>query len=99
MEVAHNSNSMLCLTVKRQIPEESVRFMINPVNSVSKLAKSWSIPSHVVLFGSEERLLWDFLTSRSFIKVNEEMLSIFCSYKLSLLLLALVFCFFAKPRM
>lgn len=52
------------------IPDESDRFMMDPISFASEFAKNWSIPSHVVLFDSEERLLRDFLISHSFIEVR-----------------------------
>ncbi|GMY35497.1 GPI mannosyltransferase 3 isoform X2 [Fagus crenata] len=51
---------------EKGILDESDRFMMDPVNFASEFAKNWSIPSHVVLFDSEERLLRDFLISHSF---------------------------------
>ncbi|KAJ9189502.1 hypothetical protein P3X46_000787 [Hevea brasiliensis] len=55
---------------EKGIPDESDRFMLDPVGFASELAKNWSLPSHVVLFESEERLLKDFLISRSFKEIR-----------------------------
>ena len=55
---------------EKGILDESDRFMMDPVNFASEFAKNWSIPSHVVLFDSEERLLRDFLISHSFREVH-----------------------------
>ncbi|XP_015883938.3 mannosyltransferase APTG1 [Ziziphus jujuba] len=52
------------------IPDESDRFMMDPVGFVSEYAKTWSLPSHIVLFESEEKLLRDFLISHSFREVK-----------------------------
>ena len=50
-------------------PDESDRFMMDPVGFATKFAKNWSVPSHIVLFDSEEKLLKDFLVSHSFKEV------------------------------
>ncbi|XP_059461276.1 mannosyltransferase APTG1 isoform X2 [Corylus avellana] len=52
------------------IPDESDRFMMDPVSFASEFARNWSIPSHVVLFDSEERLLRGFLISHSFREIR-----------------------------
>lgn len=44
--------------------------MIDPVGFASEFAKNWSLPSHIVLFDSEEKLLKDFLISHSFKEVH-----------------------------
>ncbi|CAN1179055.1 Mannosyltransferase APTG1 [Linum perenne] len=51
---------------ERGIPDESDRFMMDPVGFMEEFSKEWSQPSHIVLFEPEERLLKDFLASRSF---------------------------------
>ncbi|XP_037492164.1 GPI mannosyltransferase 3 isoform X2 [Jatropha curcas] len=51
-------------------PDESDRFMMDPVGFTSELAKNLSLPSHVVLFESEERHLKDFLISHSFKEIR-----------------------------
>ncbi|GMN24684.1 hypothetical protein TIFTF001_049164 [Ficus carica] len=48
------------------VPDESDRFMMDPAGFASENAKNWSIPSHIVLFESEENLLKDFLVSHSY---------------------------------
>ncbi|KAI3747923.1 hypothetical protein L6452_10662 [Arctium lappa] len=48
------------------IPDESDRFMMDPIGFVSEFVKNWSQPSHIVLFDSEEKHLKDFLLSHSF---------------------------------
>ncbi|KNA07616.1 hypothetical protein SOVF_170180 isoform A [Spinacia oleracea] len=50
--------------------DESDRFMMDPLGFASELAKNWSLPSHIVLFESEERKLKDFLISQSFREVK-----------------------------
>ncbi|GAB4845153.1 Mannosyltransferase aptg1 [Ancistrocladus abbreviatus] len=55
---------------ERVIPDESDRFMMDPLGFASEFAKNWSLPSHIVLFDSEERLLKDFLISHSFGEVK-----------------------------
>ncbi|KAF5743857.1 GPI mannosyltransferase 3 isoform X3 [Tripterygium wilfordii] len=42
---------------ERGIQDESDQFMNNPIDFASEYARNWSLPSHVVLFDSEERLL------------------------------------------
>ncbi|KAG7025025.1 GPI mannosyltransferase 3, partial [Cucurbita argyrosperma subsp. argyrosperma] len=49
-----------------EIPVESDRFLTNPLDFASEFAKNWTVPSHIVLFESEERPLKDFLKSHSF---------------------------------
>lgn len=51
---------------EKGVLDESDRFMMDPVGFASEFAKNWSLPSHIVLFDSQEKLLWDFLTSHSF---------------------------------
>lgn len=51
------------------IPDESDRFMIDPAGFVAAFAKNWSVPSHIILFDSQERLLKDFLALHSFQEV------------------------------
>ncbi|KVI09023.1 GPI mannosyltransferase [Cynara cardunculus var. scolymus] len=48
------------------IPDESDRFMMDPMGFISQFAKNWSQPSHIVLFDNEEKHLKDFLLSHSF---------------------------------
>ncbi|GJT64865.1 GPI mannosyltransferase 3 [Tanacetum coccineum] len=48
------------------IPDESDRFMMDPIGFASEFAKNWSKPSHIILFESEEKHLKDFLLSQSF---------------------------------
>ena len=43
--------------------------MMDPAGFASEYAKNWSIPSHIVLFESEEKLLKDFLVSHSYKEV------------------------------
>ncbi|XP_044463121.1 mannosyltransferase APTG1 [Mangifera indica] len=46
--------------------DESDQFLIDPVGFTSEIAKNRSLPSHVVLFSSEEKLLRDLLISYSY---------------------------------
>lgn len=48
------------------IVEESDQFMMDPSGFASKLAKNWSLPSHIILFDSQEEPLKDFLALHSF---------------------------------
>ncbi|GMH01018.1 hypothetical protein Nepgr_002857 [Nepenthes gracilis] len=51
-------------------PDESDLFLMDPSGFASAFAKNWSLPSHIVLFNSEEKLLKDFLVSHSFAEVK-----------------------------
>ncbi|CAL1376987.1 unnamed protein product [Linum trigynum] len=51
---------------EKGIPDESDRFMIDPVGFMEEFSKNWSLPSHIVLFKSQEQLLRDFLVLHSF---------------------------------
>uniref|UniRef100_A0A7C8YY08 Mannosyltransferase n=1 Tax=Opuntia streptacantha TaxID=393608 RepID=A0A7C8YY08_OPUST len=51
---------------QRGIPDESDRFMLDPVGFMSEFVRNWTLPSHIVLFDSEERKLKDFLISENF---------------------------------
>lgn len=51
------------------IPDESDRFMMDPAGFALEFAKDWSVPSHIILFDSQERLLKDFLALHSFQEV------------------------------
>lgn len=55
---------------EKGIPDESDHFMMDPVSFVSTLMTNGSLPSHVVLFDSEEKLLRDFLISHSFTEIT-----------------------------
>lgn len=71
------SSTILYNSDQRELPDESDRFMMDPVSFVSEFSKNWSTPSHVVLFNAEERLLRDFLTSHSFKEVHAKTVFIF----------------------
>lgn len=71
------SSSEFCVLLpfdseERSIPDESDRFMMEPSGFAFELAKTWSLPSHIVLFDSEERKLREFLSLHSFKEVNVE---------------------------
>jgi len=55
---------------ERGVPDESDRFMMDPVGFTKELANDWSLPSHIVLFESEERVLREFLLLHSFKEVD-----------------------------
>ncbi|XP_077232697.1 alg9-like mannosyltransferase family isoform X2 [Tasmannia lanceolata] len=52
------------------ILDESDRFMMDPVGFASNMSTNWSLPSHVVLFDSEEKQLKGFLISHSFREIK-----------------------------
>ncbi|XVE71741.1 hypothetical protein DITRI_Ditri10aG0176200 [Diplodiscus trichospermus] len=55
---------------ERGIPDESDRFMMDPVGFAVDFARNWSCPSHIVMFDSEEKQLRKFLVSHSFREVR-----------------------------
>ncbi|CAK9140301.1 unnamed protein product [Ilex paraguariensis] len=55
---------------EKGIPDESDLFMMDPVGFASELSKNWSLPSHIVLFDSQEKILMDFLASHSFLEIR-----------------------------
>lgn len=48
---------------EKGVLDESDRFMMDPASFMSKYAQNWSLPSHIVLFDSEEQKLRSFLIS------------------------------------
>ncbi|KAK4853917.1 hypothetical protein QYF36_016428 [Acer negundo] len=56
--------------VEKEILAESDRFMMDPVGFTSEIAKNGSLPSHIVLFESEERPLKNLLISYSFREIR-----------------------------
>ncbi|GJX13394.1 hypothetical protein Tco_0205152 [Tanacetum coccineum] len=59
------------LSEVKGIPDESDRFMMDPIGFVSKSTKKWSKASHIIVFESEENHLKEFLLSQSFEEFNE----------------------------
>lgn len=49
--------------------DESDRFMLDPVGFATEFAKNWSLPSHIVVFDAQEKLLKDFMVSHNFVEV------------------------------
>lgn len=54
----------------RGVLDESDRFMMSPVDFAYNMATNWSLPSHIVLFDSQEKQLREFLTSHLFKEVS-----------------------------
>ncbi|XXG74680.1 hypothetical protein AAC387_Pa07g3338 [Persea americana] len=54
----------------RGVLDESDRFMMSPVDFAYNMATNWSLPSHIVLFDSQEKQLREFLTSHLFKEVK-----------------------------
>ncbi|KAL5697329.1 Mannosyltransferase aptg1 [Ranunculus cassubicifolius] len=52
------------------VPDESDQFMMDPVGFVSELVKDWSVPSHIVLFESQETRVKELLGLHSFREVK-----------------------------
>ena len=48
---------------EKGVPDESDRFLMDPVSFVSEYAKNVSMASHIVLFDSEEQKLKNLLIS------------------------------------
>ncbi|CAA6675297.1 unnamed protein product [Spirodela intermedia] len=57
-------------TLEKGALDESDQFMRNPTAFMSDMVGNWSLPSHIVLFDSEESQLRDFLFSHSFSEVK-----------------------------
>ncbi|GAB2270224.1 hypothetical protein Dimus_005130 [Dionaea muscipula] len=70
----HFTTMCLCASwivhLERKGPDESDRFMMDPPGFATAFAKNWSMPSHIVLFDSEEPSLKDFLVYHSFVEVK-----------------------------
>lgn len=62
---------LLSRSEEKGIRVESDRFLTNPLDFATEFAKNWTVPSHIVLFDSEERPLKDFLISHSFKEVRD----------------------------
>ncbi|XP_074264446.1 mannosyltransferase APTG1 isoform X1 [Silene latifolia] len=52
------------------VPDESDRFMLDPFAFTSDFARNWSLPSHIVMFDSEETKLKGLLISLNFREVK-----------------------------
>lgn len=50
--------------------DESDRFMMDPSNFVSGMLRNKALPSHLVLFDTEERHLYELLESHSYKEVK-----------------------------
>ncbi|CAN4084330.1 unnamed protein product [Withania somnifera] len=50
--------------------DESDQFLVDPAGFATEFAKNWSIPSHIVLFDSQEKLLKDFLALHNFKEIK-----------------------------
>lgn len=60
---------------EKGVPDESDRFLMDPVPFVSDYAKNMSSPSHIVLFDSEEQKLRNLLISFDYREVINKTLS------------------------
>lgn len=49
--------------------DESDQFLVDPAGFATEFSKNWSIPSHIVLFDFQEKLLKDFLALHNFEEV------------------------------
>lgn len=54
----------------RGVLDESDQFMLDPVGFATEFAKSWSPPSHIVVFDAQEKLLEKFLDLHNFKEVK-----------------------------
>ncbi|XP_049359842.1 mannosyltransferase APTG1 isoform X2 [Solanum verrucosum] len=50
--------------------DESDQFLVDPAGFATEFAKNWSIPSHIVLFDFQEKLLKDFLALHNFEEIK-----------------------------
>lgn len=57
---------------ERGVPDESDRFLMDPVAFVSEYAKNWSQPSHIVIYDSEEQKLRNYLISLDYTEVFDK---------------------------
>ncbi|VFQ71286.1 unnamed protein product [Cuscuta campestris] len=55
---------------ERGVLDESDQFMLDPVGFATEFAKSWSPPSHIVVFDAQEKLLEKFLDLHNFKEVK-----------------------------
>ncbi|GFP85497.1 GPI mannosyltransferase 3 [Phtheirospermum japonicum] len=55
---------------EKGILDESDRFLKDPFGFVTTLARNWTLPSHIVIFDSQEKLLKEFLVSHNFFEVE-----------------------------
>ncbi|KAK6127023.1 hypothetical protein DH2020_039239 [Rehmannia glutinosa] len=55
---------------EKGILDESDRFLNDPFGFVTTLARNWTLPSHIVLFDSQEKLLKEFLASHHFCEIK-----------------------------
>ncbi|KAK6151508.1 hypothetical protein DH2020_014143 [Rehmannia glutinosa] len=55
---------------EKGILDESDRFLNDPFRFVTRLASNWTLPSHIVLFDSQEKLLKEFLASLHFYEIK-----------------------------
>ncbi|KAL2502384.1 Alg9-like mannosyltransferase family [Forsythia ovata] len=60
---------------EKGILDESDQFLMDPVGFATEYAKNWSLPSHIVLFDSQEKPLKEILVSHNFHDVNFEFFS------------------------
>ncbi|KAJ3693913.1 hypothetical protein LUZ60_009393 [Juncus effusus] len=54
----------------RSVPDESDQFMMNPFDFAKLMFTDLTLPSHIVLFDSEERHLKELLSEHSFVEVK-----------------------------
>ncbi|KAK4479441.1 hypothetical protein RD792_014955, partial [Penstemon davidsonii] len=52
------------------IMDESDQFLMNPVGFATEFARNWSLPSHIVLFDSQENILKEFLVLQHFHEIR-----------------------------
>ncbi|CAH9105438.1 unnamed protein product [Cuscuta epithymum] len=52
------------------VVDESDRFLSDPVGFATRFAKGWSLPSHIVVFDAQEKLLEEFLALHNFKEIK-----------------------------
>ncbi|KZV18039.1 GPI mannosyltransferase 3-like [Dorcoceras hygrometricum] len=55
---------------QRGMLDESDQFLLNPLGFAINMVKNWSLPSHVVMFDAQEKLLKEFLLSSGFHEIR-----------------------------
>ncbi|CAI9782990.1 unnamed protein product [Fraxinus pennsylvanica] len=55
---------------EKGILDESDQFLMDPVGFATEYAKKWSLPSHIVLFDSQQKQLKEFLVSHNFHEIK-----------------------------
>ncbi|XP_073018353.1 LOW QUALITY PROTEIN: mannosyltransferase APTG1-like [Primulina eburnea] len=55
---------------EKGILDESDQFLLHPLGFATELVRNWSLPSHIVVFDAQEKLLKEFFLARGFREVR-----------------------------